>query len=181
MNTPADNSEHTITLILPLNAHGTPAGRQRNLKLHDVMRWFAYMQNVYPRFYYCVNPGSHSALPHGALCLQFGCNQKKGTDPQSPAYQELLHRLQAEKLTPWVLPIESCGRHHTHLPHTAITPATPPHQHEPASYLALPRHKYMESGHVPTFARAYLHTRADRPLGSIACEPASYNALFGLS
>lgn len=57
-----------LTVVVPLNPHNTMKGRQRNMKMHHLMRHRIYRLGGR---YYRLAPQKNAALRHGALCFRF--------------------------------------------------------------------------------------------------------------
>ncbi|MBQ9836111.1 MAG: hypothetical protein IJO34_07335 [Akkermansia sp.] len=87
-----------ITLVAPMAPHDTLGGRQHNMKLYCVLRWFLYGLPPGSRFF-CV-PKPAEPMPYGAQCIRALCSVSRETFLGTPWFQELLCILKTEKLTP---------------------------------------------------------------------------------
>lgn len=165
-----------ITLVAPMSAHDALQGRQRNMKLYHVLRWFLYTQPHGSNFHSV--PTSSAALPYGAQCLRARCDVSRDAFLQSPAVQELLQQLREEKLTPCLYLFDGfADGADKPLPVIVICGHTPSNRLQASEISLGPS---FNRGHVPTFARQMLQAGKRLAAESLICEESAYRHHFGL-
>ena len=113
-----------INIIMPLNSHYSPLGRQRNMKLHYLLRLRSYQLRCY---YYLMAPQSGTALQHGALCFRFKRQFKIEALLEQKWLNWLQESLQAEELCPCLFVYDDNGvGNASHIVTIPISPNAPP-------------------------------------------------------
>lgn len=92
------NGYRMLTFLIPLNSPNSALGRQRNLKLRHLLRWFGYggCRSVWK--YFLMPPKSDTCLRYGALCVRCKRFCKAEEVVNQALVQELVRRLRAENL-----------------------------------------------------------------------------------
>ena len=171
------NGYRTLTFLIPLNAPTTAPGRQRNLKLRHLLRWFAYGFCRGGWYYYRMKPKTADGLRYGALCVSCKRFCKAEEVVNQAMVQELLRRLRAENLCAALYILDDSGVGEASLI-TGISVA------EKAGALAvkaaeLKGEEMFGGAHVPYFARQCLRNMADRPVEDYSDALGDYEELFG--
>lgn len=169
-----------LTVIIPLNSHHSPPGRQRNLKLHYLLRLRSYLLRCY---YYRKDPQSNTALQYGALCFRLKRQFKKEALLEQKWLTWLQASLQEEELCPCLFVYDDSGvGNATHLATIPIVPNSP----LPAAPTF--RADEIENGdsmhprwHIPIFAIQGIVKPAKTPLQDIHPKPESYNKCFNVN
>lgn len=168
-----------LNVIMPLNSHHSPQGRQRNMKLHHLLRLRSYRMRCY---YYLMAPHSGAALRHGALCFRFKRQFKIEALLEQKWLTCLTKSLQAEELCPCIFVYDDRGAgnacHLTTIPIISNTPL--PHAPTLLSE-ELGIGKNMDPAHVPVFALQRLITPANTPVQDTHPKPESYNSRFNIN
>lgn len=160
-----------LTVIIPLNSHNSPPGRQRNMKLHHLLRLRSYQLRCY---YYLMAPHSGAALRHGALCFRFKRQFKIEALLEQKWLNGLIESLQAEALCPCIFVYDDSGvGNATHLATIPIAPTLLSEE--------LGIGKNMDPAHVPVFALQRLIIPANTPVQDIHPTPESYNSWFNVN
>lgn len=168
-----------LTVVVPLNSHNCPLNRQRNMKMHYVMRLrFCQLSGV--RNYLRLSPQSESTLRHGALCFRF----KRQFKPENLHKQEWLTRLiknlQAEELCPYLFVYDDAGMGEaTHLDTIRVSSNEALPKAPNLKVSTLQNGFNMHPTHVPHFAFQMLITPANQPVKDIRVSPESYRSYFG--
>ena len=169
-----------LTVIMPLNSHHSPLGRQRNMKLHYLLRLRSYQLRC---FYYLMAPHSDAALRYGALCFRFKRQFKKEALLEQKWLTWLQASLQEEELCPCIFVYDDSGVGNAlHLGTIAVTADTPVPD-APAFHAA-----EIENGdsmhprwHIPIFAFQGIVKPAKTPVQDIHPTPESYNRTFNVN
>lgn len=168
-----------LTVVVPLNPHNTMKGRQRNMKMHHLMRHRIYRLGGR---YYRLAPQKNAALRHGALCFRFMRQFKREALLDQDWLTELTATLQRENLCPCMYVYDDGGvgdaRHLATVrisSHAAI-PGSPP-----ISAAAIQDGPSMDPANVPYFARQMLVNAAKIPVENIHPSDESYREWFGVS
>lgn len=169
-----------LTVIMPLNSHLSPPGRQRNLKLHYLLRLRSYQLRC---FYYLMAPHSDASLQHGSLCFRLKRQFKKEALLEQKWLNWLQKSLQTEELSPSIFVYDDNGvGNSTHLATIPIAPNT--------TLPAAPtfRADEIENGdsmhprwHIPIFAFQGIVSPAKTPAQDIHPTPESYNRTFNVN
>ena len=168
-----------INIIMPLNSHLSPQGRQRNMKLHYLLRLRSYQLRC---FYYLMAPHSDAALRYGALCFRFMRQFKKEALLEQKWLKWLMESLQAEELCPCIFAYDDSGVGNGI--HIATIPISPNGSLPEAPTLLsdeLGIGKNMDPAHVPVFAIQRLVIPANTPVQNIHPSPESYNSWFNVN
>ena len=168
-----------LTVVVPLNPHHTMQGRQRNMKMHYLMRLRTYRLRCH---YYRLAPQQNTALRHGALCFRFKRRCKKEALLSQDWLSELTAKLEGEELTPCVYLYDDGGVGNAEhlatirvIPHAAIPEA-------PTISSAVIRDGFdMNPTHVPHFARQMLIIPAKMPAEALHPSEESYREWFDFS
>ena len=171
------NGYRTLTFLIPLNAPTTAPGRQRNLKLRHLLRWFAYGFCRGGWRYYRMKPKTADGLRYGTLCVSCKRFCKAEEVVNQAMVHELLRRLRAENLCAALYILDDSGVGEASL----ITGVSVT---EKAGALAvkaaeLKGEEVFGGGHVPYFARQGLRNMADRPVAAYSDTLTDYDAQFG--
>ena len=171
------NGYRTLTFLIPLNAPTTAPGRQRNLKLRHLLRWFAYGFCRGGWRYYRMKPKTADGLRYGALCVSCKRFCKAEEVVNQAMVQELLRRLRAENLCAALYILDDSGVGEASLI-AGISFS------EKAGALVvkaaeLKGEEVFGGGHVPYFARQGLRNMADRPVAAYSDTLTDYDAQFG--
>lgn len=168
-----------LTVIMPLNSHHSPQGRQRNMKLHHLLRLRSYRLRCY---YYLMAPHRDATLRHGALCFRFKRQFKIETLLEQKWLTWLMESLQAENLCPGIFVYDDSGvGNATHLGTIPTTPNAPLPDAPTLLSNELGIGKNMNPTHVPIFAIQMLVKPANTPVQDIHPSPESYNSWFNLT
>lgn len=168
-----------LTVVVPLNPHHTMQGRQRNMKMHYLMRLRTYRLRCH---YYRLAPQQNTALRHGALCFRFKRRCKKEALLSQDWLTELTAKLEGEELTPCVYLYDDGGVGDAEhlatirvIPHAAIPEA-------PTIRSAVIRDGFdMNPTHVPYFAHQMLIIPAKMPVEALHPSEESYREWFDFS
>ncbi len=168
-----------LTVVVPLNPHHTMQGRQRNMKMHYLMRLRTYRLRCH---YYRLAPQQNTALRHGALCFRFKRRCKKEALLSQDWLTELTAKLEGEELTPCVYLYDDGGVGDAEhlatirvIPHAAIPEA-------PTISSAVIRDGFdMNPTHVPYFAHQMLIIPAKMPVEALHPSDESYREWFDFS
>lgn len=168
-----------LTVVVPLNPHHTMQGRQRNMKMHYLMRLRTYRLRCH---YYRLAPQQNTALRHGALCFRFKRRCKKEALLSQDWLSELTAKLEGEELTPCVYLYDDGGVGDAEhlatirvIPHAAIPEA-------PTISSAVIRDGFdMNPTHVPYFAHQMLIIPAKMPVEALHPSEESYREWFDFS
>ncbi len=169
------NGYRMLTFLIPLNTHNSVSGRQRNLKLRHLLRWFGYgvCRSVWD--YFCMSPKADARLRYGALCVRCKRFCKAEAVAELGMVQELLRRLRAENLCSALYVLDDNGVGEASLIAAMSVAGN-------AGALAVKvselNGKAVLDGHVPYFARQILRSMADRPVEAYAKAPYDYEKLF---
>lgn len=171
------NGYRTLTFLIPLNAPTTAPGRQRNLKLRHLLRWFAYGFCRGGWRYYRMKPKTADGLRYGTLCVSCKRFCKAEEVVNQAMVQELLRRLRAENLCAALYILDDSGVGEASLI-AGISFS------EKAGALVvkaaeLKGEEMFGGGHVPYFARQGLRNMADRPVEAYSDALCDYEELFG--
>ena len=165
-----------ISLVAPMGPHDTPGGRQHNMKLYYVLRWFLYTQTPGSAFFSI--KAKSPVLPHGGQCLRAHCAISQSDFLNSAPFQALLSLLRADQLTPCLymfdgyadgadkkMPtIDIIGHKRRNILHWPdITPGNS-----------------LSRSHIPYFARQILENGKNKPVQEIAVNENNYRTHFGL-
>ncbi|MBQ8517348.1 MAG: hypothetical protein IJ498_07200 [Akkermansia sp.] len=174
------NGYRMLTFLIPLNAPTTAPGRQRNLKLRHLLRWFAYGFCRFGWCYYRMSPKSDARLQYGALCVSCKRFCKKEKVVEQAMVQELLHRLHAENLCSALYILDDNGEGEASLI-AGIPVAGNAVKSVPLAVKVaeLNGEEVFGGGHVPYFARQGLRNMADRPVAAYSDTLTDYDAQFG--
>ena len=113
-----------LTVVIPLNSHESPLGRQRNMKLHYLLRLRSYQLRYY---YYRKAPQSDTALQHGALCFRLKRQFKTEVLLEQKWLNWLQESLQEEELCPCIFVYDDRGvGNASHIVTIPISPNAPP-------------------------------------------------------
>ncbi|MBQ4594314.1 MAG: hypothetical protein IJA81_06755 [Akkermansia sp.] len=168
-----------LTVIMPLNLHRNPQGRQRNMKLHHLLRLRSYQLRCY---YYLMAPHSGVALRHGALCFRFKRQFKIEALLEQEWLNWLTESLLAEALCPCIFVYDDSGvGNATHLATIPITANAPLPTAPTLLSSELGVGKNMDPAHVPVFAFQRLIIPANTPVQDIHPTPESYNSWFNVN
>lgn len=177
---PADgryNGYRVLTFLIPLNAPTSVLGRQRNLKLRHLLRWFAYLYSHSGFHYYRMSPKSDARLRYGALCVCCKRFCKADAVAEQLAVQELVRRLRAENLCSSLYILDDNGVGEASLITGISVSGKAGALVVNASEL---NGEVMFGGtHVPYFARRGLRNMADRPVEAYSAVLRYYEELFG--
>ena len=166
-----------ISLVAPMAAHDTQDGRQHNMKLYYVLRWYLYTQTPGSSFF-CI-PTASATLPHGGQCLRAHCAISRTDFLKSPSFQEVLRVLKDEQLTPCLYMFDGyADGADTPMPTIVIA--------DTAKRTELLTTDIVEGcslnrSHIPWFARQMLQDMKNRPVSSIKCDEKSYLSHFGFT
>lgn len=168
-----------LTVVVPLNPHHTMQGRQRNMKMHYLMRLRTYRLRCH---YYRLAPQQNTVLRHGALCFRFKRRCKKEALLSQDWLTELTAKLEGEELTPCVYLYDDGGVGDAEhlatirvIPHAAIPEA-------PTIRSAVIRDGFdMNPTHVPYFAHQMLIIPAKMPVEALHPSEESYREWFDFS
>ncbi len=168
-----------LAVIIPLNSHHSPLGRQRNMKLHHLLRLRSYQLRCY---YYLMAPHSDAALRHGALCFMFKRQFKKEALLEQEWLNWLTESMLAEALCPCIFVYDDNGvGNATHLATIPIAPNAPLPTAPTLLSEELGIGKNMDPAHVPVFAFQRLIIPANTPVQDIHPTPESYNSWFNVN
>ena len=168
-----------LTVVVPLNPHHTMQGRQRNMKMHYLMRLRTYRLRCH---YYRLAPQQNTALRYGALCFRFKRQFKKEALLSQDWLSELTAKLQAEELCPCVYVYDDGGvgdakhlgtglpQHVHHLQHGAAISAS-----------VIKDGTNMNPTHVPYFAHQMLIIPAKMPVEALHPSAENYREWFDFS
>lgn len=168
-----------LTVIMPLNSHHSPPGRQRNMKLHYLLRLRSYQLRC---FYYLMAPHSDATLRYGALCFRFKRQFKKEALLEQKWLTWLQESQQEEELCSCIFVYNDSGVGNAmHLATIPIFPNSP--LPEAPTFLSdeLGIGKNMDPAHVPIFAIHMLVKPANTPVQNIHPSPESYNSWFNVN
>lgn len=174
------NGYRTLTFLIPLNAPTTAPGRQRNLKLRHLLRWFAYGFCRGGWRYYRMKPKTADGLRYGTLCVSCKRFCKKEEVVEQAMVQELLRRLHAENLCSALYILDDNGEGEASLI-AGIPVAGNAVKSVPLAVKVaeLNGEEVFGGGHVPYFARQGLRNMADRPVAAYSDTLTDYDAQFG--
>ncbi len=166
-----------ITLVAPMAPHDTRSGRQHNMKLYYVLRWFLYTQTPGSQFF-CVSTPAE-ALPYGAQCIRARCSVSRETFLGLPWFQELLRSMKAEKLTPclYIFDGYADGKDKSMPPIDIIGYARRKKLHG----ADIVRGRGLDCAHIPYFAHQMLLNMKQATVESMRTEEKGYYAHFGLN
>ncbi len=168
-----------LTVVVPLNSHESPLNRQRNMKIHYVLR-LHFCQLNGASHYVRISPQSESTLRHGALCFR----SKRQFKPENLHKQEWLPRLiknlQAEELSPYLFVYDDEGVGEATLLDTIRVSSNEALPKAPVLKVVTLQNGFnMHPTHVPHFAFQMLITPANQPVKDIRVSPESYRSYFG--
>lgn len=156
--------------------HDTETGRQHNIKLSYVLRWFLYARGGH--FLFSI-PKSTAVLPYGGQCLpeRYTGGTSGGSFPASSVEQELIRLLKAEKLTPCLYIFQGFadGRD-TMMPTIDIIGYA---RRKKLPYSDIVPGKSLDPANIPCFARQMLHSMKTTPVDAITCSESGYRSRFG--
>ena len=169
-----------LTVIIPLNSHHSPPGRQRNLKLHYLLRLRSYQLRCY---YYLMAPQSDVSLQKGALCFRLKRQFKKEALLEQKWLNWLLESLQAEELCPSLFVYDDSGVGNAiHLSTIPVTSAAPVPDAPTFSAAEIENGDSMHPRrHIPIFAVQGIVKPAKTPAQDIHPTPESYNRTFNVN
>lgn len=170
-----------VTVVVPLNPHNTMKGRQRNMKMHYLMRLRLY-RFLLGCYYYRLAPQKNAALRHGALCFRIMRQFKTEALLEQNWLTELTTALQGEELCPCVYVYDDGGVGDArHLATVRVSSHAAIPEAPPISAAAIQDGTGMDPANVPYFARQILVNAAKRPVEDIHPTDESYREWFGLS
>lgn len=165
-----------ITLVAPMVSHDTLEGRQHNMKLYHVFRWFLYQQPSGSLFHAVQSvPG---VMPYGGQGLYARCDKSRGAFLSSPVFLEMLEQMKEERLTPCLYMFDGFAdgadkvMDIIHIYGDADRKQLMPADIVPGCSL--------NRAHVPTFARQMLLAGKQRNAETLPCEESHYQEHFGL-
>lgn len=168
-----------LTVVVPLNPHHTMQGRQRNMKMHYLMRLRTYRLRCH---YYRLAPQQNTALRYGALCFRFKRQFMKEALLSQDWLSELTAKLQAEELCPCVYVYDDGGvgdAEHLGTVRIATRAAIPA---APAISAAVIKDgTNMNPTHVPYFAHQMLIIPAKMPVEALHPSAENYREWFDFS
>lgn len=166
-----------ITLVAPMAPHESLSGRQHNMKLYCVLRWFLYTRTPGSQFF-CV-PKPAAAMPYGAQCLRAHCAVSREAFINSAAFQELLRTLKAEKLTPCLYMFDGyADGKDKPMPAIDITGYA---RRKKLHGTDIVVGRGLDRAHIPYFAHQMLLKMKKATLDSMPTEEKGYYAHFGLN
>ena len=169
-----------LTVIMPLNSHHSPLGRQRNMKLHYLLRLRSYQLRYY---YYRKAPQSDTALQHGALCFRLKRQFKTENLLEQKWLNWLQESLQEEELCPCIFVYDDNGVGNAS--HIATIPIAPKSPLPAAPTFSADEIKNGDSmyprWHIPIFAFQGIVKPAKTPVQDIHPKPESYNRTFNVN
>ncbi len=167
-----------LTLVVPLNPHLSPRGRQRNMKMHYLMRLLAYSIQS-GRNYYRLKAQNTDALQNGALCLRFKRQFKPEALPEQKWLTDFVNKLRAEELCPCLFVYNDNGAGEAdHLCTIPIAPHADLQQAPALSVSTLEDGICMDPAHVPHFAAQMLILPARKPVEDIQITEENYRTWF---
>ncbi len=166
-----------MTLVAPMAPHHSLSGRQHNMKLYCVLRWFLYTQTPGSRFF-CV-PKQAAAMPYGAQCIRVLCSVSREKFLGSPCFQELLRIMKAEKLAPCLHVFDGyADGKDKPMPTIDITGYARRKKLHGADIVV---GRGLDRAHIPYFAHQMLLNMKKATLDSMPTEEKGYYAHFGLN
>ena len=169
-----------LTVIMPLSSHHSPPGRQRNMKLHYLLRLRSYQLRC---FYYLMAPHSDAALRYGALCFRFKRQFKKEAQLEQKWLTWLQESLQEEELCSCIFVYDDSGVGNAmHLATIPIAPKSPLPAAPTFSADEIENGDSMHPRwHIPIFAFQGIVKPAKTPVQDIHPTPESYNRTFNVN
>lgn len=166
-----------ISLVAPMASHDTQDGRQHNMKLYYVLRWYLYTQTPGSSFF-CISTAS-VPLPHGGLCLRAHCAISQADYLNSTVFRELLRVLKDEQLTPCLYMFDGYADGADKTMPTIVIADTADKTELRSKDIVEGRS--LNRSHIPWFARQMLHYMKNKPVSSITCDEESYLSHFGFT
>ena len=167
-----------LSVVVPLNSHQQTQGRQRNVKIHYLMRLLAYRIRV-GRNYYRLKSQNETPLHHGALCLRFKRQFKLEALLEQTWLSDFVEKLHAEALCPCLYIYDDGGEGESS--HLCTIPVAPHADLQKAPTVCVDYLEdgiCMDPGHVPHFACQMLILPARKPLEEIKVSDESYRSWF---
>lgn len=165
-----------ITLVAPMVSHDTLEGRQHNMKLYHVLRWFLYNQPQGSLFHAVqAVPG---VLPYGGQCLRARCDKSRDAFLTSVSFSEIVAQMKEERLTPCLYMFDGFADGADKVMDTInISGHVNREQLMPADIVI---GRSLNLAHVPTFARQILLAGKRKNVESISCDESDYKEHFGI-
>ncbi len=169
-----------MTVVVPFNAHHDPQNRQRNRKMHCLMRMRAYFIRG-GRHYYRIPAQNAPSLQYGALCLRTMRQCKKENLLSLNWLSKLIEQLKEENLCPCIFVFDDNGVDNaTHLATIPISSIALLPQAPTISVDAPEDDVCMAPGHVPAFAFQMLTVPAAKPVETFSTDAESYCKWLGI-
>lgn len=167
-----------LTIVVPLNSPHCTRNRQRNMKMHYLMRRLAYAIGL-ARNYYRMEAQNEEPLNHGALCLRLMRQFKPAALLDQTWLTAFVEKLQAEELCSCLLAYDDGGvGKATHLCTIPVAPQASLPKAPDISASTLEDGICMDPANVPYFARQGLVLMSQKRVEDIELTDEYYSEWF---